>query len=197
MIDRTSKIRILTEGALCVALASVLSLFTMFRMPLGGSVTPFSTLPIIVFSLRRGAKWGVGGALTFSLIQLLLGLSSVAAVPVKSFMNMMICAALDYVIAYSAIGFTGAISRRFKRTGVGASAGILATGCARLVCSFLSGIVVWGAFVPEGWNIAVYSLAYNAAWCLPDVIITLAACLLLVRVAPSVINMDVKTKLKE
>jgi len=173
---------ILTESAILIAAAVVLSMITLFRMPLGGSVTPFATLPIIVISLRHGTKWGVATALVYSLSQLFLGMANVAAVPVKTVWNMALCAILDYVLAYAFLGFTGAIARRFRRPAWGLSAGIAVTGLGRLACSFLSGIIIWGAYAYEGWNVAIYSLAYNAAWCVPDTAITLVVCLLLAQV---------------
>ena len=180
---RTKKsILILTESAILVAAAVVLSMITLFRMPLGGSVTPFATLPIIVVGLRHGTKWGVATALVFSLTQLFLGFANVAAVPVKTVWNMALCALLDYVLAYTFLGFAGAIARRFSRPVLGVSAGIAITGVGRFACSFLSGIIIWGAFAYDGWNIAVYSLAYNAAWCVPDTVITLVVCLMLAQV---------------
>ena len=182
-MNRDNRVRILVESALCVAASVVLSLFTIFKMPLGGSITPFATLPVIVVSLRHGLKWGVATALVFSLTQLTLGISSVAAVPVRNLWSLVACAALDYVLAYTLLGFTGAIAKRFHSSAAGLSVGVVATGLGRLACSFLSGIVVWGAYAPEGWSIAYYSLAYNVTWCLPDVAITLAVCLLLSRVS--------------
>ena len=181
MVQR-NKILILAESALCVAAAVALSMITLFHMPLGGSITPFATLPIIVVSLRHGIKWGIAAALAFALTQLMLGMANVAAVPVKNLWNMALCAALDYVVAYTLLGFSGPIARRFQKQATGLSAGVLITGCGRLVCSFLSGIVIWGPYAPEGWNVAAYSLAYNATWCLPDTAIALVACLLLSRV---------------
>jgi len=178
----STKALTITESALCVATAVVLSMITLFRMPLGGSVTPFATLPVILIGIRHGVKWGVAGALTFSLTQLLLGISNVTAVPVKNMESMIICAVLDYILAYTILGFAGSIARGFRRQTIGLSAGILITGCGRLACSFLSGVVIWGAFTPEGWNVAAYSLAYNAAWCIPDTAISLVVCLLLAQV---------------
>jgi len=181
-MHESKKVLVLTESALCVATAVVLSMITLFRMPLGGSVTPFATLPVILISLRHGPKWGVAGALCFSLTQLFLGMANIAAVPVRTLENMILCAVLDYVLAYTLLGFSGSIARRFHRPAAGLTAGILITGCGRLACSFLSGIVIWGPFAPDGWNVALYSLAYNAAWCVPDTAIALAVCLLLAQV---------------
>ena len=176
------KVWIQVECAICVAVAAILSLITIFRMPLGGSITPFSTLPIIVVSIRHGMKWGVASALVFSLTQLFLGMSDVMAVPVKNIWSLALCVMLDYIFAYMILGLTGRITCHFKKRGIGISAGIFVTGFGRLICSFLSGVLVWGPLTPEGWNVALYSLVYNATWCLPDTVITLVACLMLLRV---------------
>ena len=175
---------ILTESAILVAAAVALSMITLFRMPLGGSVTPFATLPVIVAGLRHGTKWGIATAIVFSFTQLFLGMANVAAVPVKTVWNMALCAALDYILAYTFLGFTGAVARRFRKPALGLSAGIVITGLGRLACSFLSGVIIWGVYAYDGWNVAVYSLAYNAAWCVPDTAITLVVCLLLAQVRP-------------
>ena len=181
-MNTNKNVRIMVECAICVAVASVLSLITLFRMPLGGSITPFATMPIIVVSLRHGTKWGITSALVFSITQIFLGMGDVMAVPVKNIESMALCVMLDYILAYTILGVTGCIAGRFKNREYGISAGILVTGCGRLTCSFFSGVLIWGPLTPEGWNVMLYSLVYNATWCLPDTIITLAACLLLARV---------------
>ena len=178
----SKSLHILTEGAIFVAAAVALSLVTLFRMPLGGSVTPFSTLPIVVIGLRHGSKWGIACALVFSLTQLFLGMDSVLAVPVKTLANLVMCGALDYVLAYTILGLTGALSRSFQNPRFGLCAAVAITGLGRLGCSFLSGVVIWAPYTPDGWNVAVYSLAYNASWWLPDTAIVLVACLALSRV---------------
>jgi thiamine transporter len=178
-----NKTRVLTESAMCVAVAVVLSLFALLpHLPWGGSVTPAATLPIIVVSLRHGVKWGVAAALAFSLTQLLLGFSNVVAVPAQTLGSMVLCALLDYVLAYTVLGLAGSIARRFARRAAGLAVAILATGLGRYLCSVVSGIVLWGAYAWEGWSVAPYSLAYNAIWCWPDVVIALIAGLLLLRV---------------
>ncbi|MDR1217088.1 MAG: energy-coupled thiamine transporter ThiT, partial [Oscillospiraceae bacterium] len=62
------------------------------------------------------------------------------------------------------------------------SAGIAVTGAARLVCSVLSGVLVWGAYAPEDMNVWIYSLVYNALWCVPDVLLAATGAVLLSRV---------------
>ena len=61
-ISKTSRkwdARMLSFGALSVALSFVLSCIRLYRMPQGGSVTPASMLPIMLFS----AAYGVGPGL--------------------------------------------------------------------------------------------------------------------------------------
>ena len=45
-MEKTNRTKQLAESAVMVAAATVLSLITVIKMPYGGSVTPFSMLPI-------------------------------------------------------------------------------------------------------------------------------------------------------
>lgn len=177
-----SKTAILVEGALMISVAYVLSMIPFIQLPWGGDITMFSTLPLIVMSLRHSTKWGVGTAAIYSLLQLMQGMGNVVAVPAKTLGTMVLCALLDYVLAYTVIGFTGAIARRAGPTTKGLAAGIITTGLARYFFSFLSGFLLWGQWAWDGWPVWLYSLAYNAAWSLPDTFIVLVAALLLSRV---------------
>jgi thiamine transporter len=178
-----SRAQVLVECALMVALSVALSMIPGFSMPFGGTVSWFSTLPVIAVSLRHGSRWGMAAALVYSLTQLLLGMSNVAAVPAKTAGAMALCALLDYVAAYTALGFTGAVAGAVRAPGaLSVSIGIAVTGAARLVCSILSGVLVWGAYAPENMNLWVYSLIYNTLWCVPDILIALTGAVLLSRI---------------
>ena len=65
----------LALSAIFVALATVLSLIKVVKMPLGGSVPVLSMLPIVMISVMLGLKWGFGSAFVYSLIQLVLGIA--------------------------------------------------------------------------------------------------------------------------
>jgi thiamine transporter len=178
--SQMSKTAIMVEGALMVALGVVLSLIPFFRMPWGGSVTCFSTLPLVIMSLRHGAKWGVGAAAVFGFAHAMQGLGSVAAA--GTVFAMALCVLLDYLVGYAVVGFSGPIARMFAHPLAGVAAGVAATGLMRLSASFLSGVLIWGSFAPAGTPVWIYSLTYNMGWCLPDVAIVLAASLALARV---------------
>ena len=51
----------------------------------------------------------------------------------------------------------------------------------RFLCSFASGILIWGEYAPEGQPVWLYSLTYNGGYMLPELIITVAAAVLLAR----------------
>lgn len=175
-----SRLHVLTEAAVMVALAFILSNIAMFQLPWGGSITMFSTLPIVVFSLRHSTKWGVGMAAVYSLTQLLQGFNHVLYG--QTFYFIFLCTLLDYLLAYTAIGLTGAIARLIGKKTAGIAAATVLTGLMRLLCSFLSGILIWSSYAPEGTPVWIYSLSYNASWLLPDLLPVVVAVVLLSRV---------------
>ena len=68
----SSKTLALTESAVMVALAFVLSFLKVVDMPYGGSVTAFSMLPIVIIAYRHRLGWGLASALAYSLLQMLM-----------------------------------------------------------------------------------------------------------------------------
>ena len=55
----------LVLAAIFVALAVALSFAKLFEMPMGGSVTLGSMLPIFLLSITLGVKWGLAGSAVF------------------------------------------------------------------------------------------------------------------------------------
>ena len=73
---RNKKIGILAECAVMLALAFALSMAKLYEMPLGGSVTVGSMLPIMMIGIKYGPKIGVGTAFLYSVTQALQALAS-------------------------------------------------------------------------------------------------------------------------
>lgn len=168
-------LRRLVECALLIAIGTVLSLIS-FQGPwvLGGSITLCSMLPLVMISRRHGVKWGVLSALAYSLIQLLLGLSSVQYAP--DALTAIGIIMLDYVLAYTVIGFAGCFGKVIRNQRAALAVGIAVTFTARFACHFLSGILIWEALWPNAlhWASVVWSLAYNGSFMLPEAVITAA-----------------------
>ncbi len=181
---KNSKTLILVEGAVMVALATVLSFIRLFKLPWGGSVTLLSMLPITLFSIKRGIKAGMAASVLFALIQffqgVMDGLFGWGLTP-----GMLIaCILLDYLVAFSVLGVAGL----FRKKGLpGWICGISLALVLRFLCHFLSGIVIWksvgalwGNFTTE--NFYVYSFLYNGAYMLPELIFTLIGAITLLSV---------------
>lgn len=149
---RSMKIRVIAEAAVLIALASVLSLYKIYRLPQGGSVTPASMVPILIFAARRGLKYGVAAGLLFGLIRLYLGMYVVHPVQLL----------LDYPLAFGALGLAGL----FKgKSDVKASVGGAALGIGgRFFSHWLSGVVFFAEYAPAGQHPAIYSAIYNGSY---------------------------------
>ncbi len=67
-----SKVRKMTECAMLIALGTILSYFIIFSLPMGGTITAFSQVPLILIGYRHGWKWGAFSGVVFGLLQMVL-----------------------------------------------------------------------------------------------------------------------------
>lgn len=161
--------RMIASGALCVALSFVLSCIRLWRMPTGGSVTPASMLPLMLFSVAWGVGPGLLAGLVYGLLQYLQG---GWWLNVWQFL-------LDYILAFTALGVAGVA--RGKKPGA-LYAAIPLAALVRAVCAVLAGLM-WVAdtaladLTIGAWRFSsplLYSLVYNGLYLVPDT----ALCLL-------------------
>ena len=181
---QNTKTKILVEGAVMVALTTVLSFIRVFKLPWGGSITLLSMLPIVLFSIRRGVSWGLIVSFVYSLVQfaqgVMDGLFGWGLTP-----GMLIaCILLDYLGAFTVLGIAGC----FRKKGLpGWIGGITLAIVLRFVLHFLSGVVIWHSF-GELWsgfatdNTYLYSFLYNGCYMLPELIFTLVGAVALLKV---------------
>ena len=74
MSSNREKILSIVTGGIVVALSFLLSNLKIFEMPMGGSVTPASLLPLVVYAIAFGPGWGFAAAIVFSVLQIIAGL---------------------------------------------------------------------------------------------------------------------------
>ncbi len=168
-------LRRITETAIMLAVATVLSLLQIAGpWVLGGSITICSMLPIILIAHRYGTKWGLLTALTYSLLQLLLGLNNIQYAP--NAITAVGIILLDYVLAYGVLGFAAAFDSVFKSRKTSFVVGVVVTMMLRFFFHFLSGIIIWEALWPNelGWASWIWSISYNGSYMIPEILITLA-----------------------
>ena len=186
---KNSKTKMLVEGAMMLALAIVLSLITPFQklLPFGGSITLVSMLPICIFSIKYGVAKGLGVSFLFAVFQFAQGTIKDGLFGWGLTAGMLIaCIVFDYFLAYTVLGFAGFA----RKKGLGGwITGIVIALTLRFLCHFISGVYVFAStgkiwddldFVAD--NKYVYSLVYNAAYMVPEIILTIIVTVILFKI---------------
>lgn len=160
----------ITECAIMVAMAFILSFISIIKMPFGGAVTAASMLPIIVAAYRHGLKWGLITGFAYSLLQMLTGMDSLNYATSASAAAAIII--LDYIVAFTVLGLIGVFKRNRNQTLV-LTLGTLGVCFLRFICHFITGCTVWaGVSIPSADGM-VYSAVYNAAYMIPETVVTI------------------------
>ena len=158
-------LRALTEGAIMVAVAQILSYLKLWEMPWGGSIV-LSMIPILLYSVRWGLGAGLLSGFVFGVLQFTF--DGGFAIGWQSVLG-------DYIIAYSVLGLAGL----FHKNKYGLLIGT-AVGCAaRFLVHYVVGATVWGEYMPDtffGMTMTTpwfYSALYNGSYMLIDMIFCL------------------------
>ena len=147
-------VRALTYGALCMAMSFVLSYIKLWSMPLGGSVTLASMLPLLWYSNKFGVKNGLIAGAAYGLLQLIQ----------KPEIYHWAQVLLDYPLAFGMLGLAGCV----KNLQLGSIVGV----AGRWIMHILSGAIFFAEWVPEGWSNAwIYSAAYNGGYLLAELVL--------------------------
>lgn len=187
----------LVKCALLVAIATGLSLFQPFELPFGGGITIASMMPIILIAFCYGLKWGLFSAFVFSILQMVVGMKTVAAFFLPGDSQMLVWQAIcicliDYVLAYTVLGFGGIFKKYIKNKAAAICAGTVFALLLRYVMHIISGYIFFGSWAEwfftqegfyaigatimehfSGWGLALlYSVFYNGLYMIPEIIIT-------------------------
>lgn len=169
----------LTESAIMLAFAAVLSVIKIIDMPYGGSVTACSMLPLLIITYRYGTRWGLLTSLTYGLIQMLLGMDNLSYA--TGFLPVAMIILFDYLVAFSVLGLGGLFRRKSLSQGTSLALASLVTGLLRYLCHACTGFTVWAdASLPFRENL-IFSLSYNAAYMLPEILILMLGAVYLSR----------------
>ena len=173
------KIVRLAASGIMIALATVLSMVTIVKMPLGGSLTPVSMLPICMIAILYGTGWGIGTAFAYALVQLAIDFASAMTWGLTA-TSLVVCFLFDYILAFTALGLAGI----FRKKGTpGIIGGVILALCVRYLCHIISGGTVFAVWMPEEWsNPWIYAAAYNGAFMLPELVLTTVAAFALTKV---------------
>ncbi|MBQ7949262.1 MAG: energy-coupled thiamine transporter ThiT [Clostridia bacterium] len=157
----------ITYAAICIAMSFALSFMRIVRLPQGGSITPASLLPLMVYAYMFGVKKGVFAGFVYGVLQ---AFQDPAVLHPAQFL-------LDYPVAFAWIGLAGLFSQiktLDKYPQLQFAIGGITAGLGRFMMHFLSGTFAFGVFAPEGTPAALYSFLYQAGYVLPDLAIAVA-----------------------
>lgn len=162
---RNMKIQMLSEGALLVAMAQLLSLLPLWRMPWGGSID-LAMAPILLFAVRWGVKWGLVEGLVFGALQMIV--EGGVAIGWQSILG-------DFLVAFAVLGLGGLCKGLEK----GIFVGVVLGGLARFLVHYVVGATIWAMYMPEeffGMTMTspwLYSFLYNGFYMFLDIILCL------------------------
>ena len=153
----------LEQTSLLLALAVVLEQLRIFHMPQGGSITVGSMVPLLLIGYRFGVGTGMLAGFAYGMINMIQDPFILHPVQVL----------FDYPLPFMAMGLAGLSRQHFY----------LSTGLAfltRFGCHFISGVVFFGSYAPEGMSPVWYSLVANATYLMPEMLI----CCVILKVLP-------------
>ena len=165
---KDTKIKILCEGAILVALAQILGYLKLGRLPQGGSIT-LAMLPIFIFAYRRGLKHAFIASFALGFLQCTLDNSWTWGWQSIIF---------DYILAYGILGTAGIWSQKTK----GIYKGAILAGLLRMISHTISGYLymreyldmeIFGIHTSSPW---IYSLLYNGSY----IVLSLFVCLIVI-----------------
>ncbi|NCB51299.1 MAG: energy-coupled thiamine transporter ThiT [Clostridia bacterium] len=163
-------VRTISEGAIMVAMSAVLSFLSLRLWPQGGSID-LVMIPVIVFALRRGVGWGLGAGLIYGMLDCII--SGGVAYGWQSII-------LDYAVAYSMVGLAGLLPKK-------PVAGVILASAARLLVHVISGVVIWGQWMPDEFlglqmtSVWFYSFLYNGTFMAGNMVLAIVVVAILAR----------------
>lgn len=158
-------LRMLTEGAVFTAMAVILSLIPLYKLPQGGSLD-LAMLPIFIYCARWGFAPGMLVSFVYALLQMFI--EGGIAIGWQSIVG-------DFILAYAVLGVAGL----FHKQKYGLFAGIVVGSTARFLVHYVVGATIWAEYMPESFfdmtmtTPWLYSALYNGAYMLPDMVLCL------------------------
>lgn len=136
--------KMITTIGLTLALTTILDLLKIYHFPQGGGVTLGSMVPILLLSYMYGPLVGMLTGFLFGILSLFFNPYILHPVQVL----------FDYPLPYLALGIAGFFP---DKKILGAAVAIF----SRYFFHFISGVVFFGSFAPEGMSPWIYSLTVN------------------------------------
>lgn len=155
--------RMLIYISMMLALTILLRQIRLYHLPQVGSITLGAMMPLMLVTYRYGAPVGMLAGFIFGMINIIL----------NPFILHPIQVLFDYPLPYMAAGLAAVFPKNFIASTILVFAG-------KLLCHFISGVVFFASYAPEGISPIIYSLTFNASTIIPNCVI----CCILLKVLP-------------
>lgn len=202
---KNNKVQRTVISGVFIALASVLSMVIVYKLPYGGSITLMSMLPIMVLGYMYGIKYGILCGAVYGIVQTLLGATMSSAFAGLTGFSLLLMALLDYLLAFMSLGTAGVFKNKIKNHTLAFALGATVAGMLRFICHFISGVILWGSYAQwffgtenmnnnfgnsilenfSGTSLSIlYSAIYNGSYMIPEIIITIIGVIVIMNVKP-------------
>lgn len=157
-MSKKNRLLPLLETALIASFAMSLSLIPDFASWFSPS---FGAIPLIIFSLRRGVKFGFLAGLIWGSLHFVLG---------KVYYLSLSQVIIEYLLAFLVMGASGLFAQSYQQSLKNqqinkaiflAILGSLLAVILRYTFHFIAGIIFWGNYAPKGISPFLYSLTVN------------------------------------
>jgi len=166
-----------------LALAVVFQLVAMVlpRQPQGGSIS-ITMLPLIILAYRHGLKVGILSGMVYGILDAMI--TGFAFVGIHWGVLF-----FDYLLAFGSIGFSALVFKLNKRSLKIFVLGTILGTTLRYFFHFLSGVILFSEYAPEGQPVVIYSLIYNGWYMVPSIVLTIViGAALYVRLKETLLN---------
>lgn len=167
--------RAITFAAISIALSFALSYIRILHMPMGGSITFASMLPLMLYSYMFGCKKGLIAGIVYGFLQ---AIQDPWLLHPAQF-------ALDYLVAFMAMALTGCLRNVASLKGkmrTQFTLGAIIAGVTRYISHYFSGVFAFGTFgadYAEEYGISAlanpyfYSFVYQSMYVIPEIVIVI------------------------
>lgn len=151
--------QIISRTALVIAMTAVINQIHFFKMPQGGDVGFGTMIPLILLACCYGCRITLLAGFICGFIGLIMNPYFYHPVQVL----------FDYPFPFMAMAVVSLFKKRIFL-------GTVIAFCVKFLFHFISGVVFFGSYAPEGISPVMYSAVYNGTTVVPEMII---CCLIL------------------